>query len=88
MRLKVVCYRLNEIWSVDLAEMQTLAANNTGIRYLYVAVETLSRYLWVESLKVKTSQACKKALMRIIAKDENQKCPKCAVQRINLKRFG
>ena len=43
-RLKVVCYRLNEIWSVDLADMQQLANNNSGIRYLFVAVDVLSCY--------------------------------------------
>ena len=75
-RLKVVSYRLNEHWSVDLADMQKLAANNSGIRYLFVAVDALSRYLWVEPLKVKTSQACKEALMRIIVKNEKPPVPK------------
>ena len=56
--------------------MQKLAANNSGIRYLFVAVDALSCYLWVEPLKVKTSQACKEALMRIIAKNRKQPVPK------------
>ena len=76
LRLKVVSYRLNEIWSVDLADMQKLAANNSGIRYLFVAVDALSRYLWVEPLKVKTSQACKEALRRIIVKNGKPPVPK------------
>ena len=76
LRLKVVSYRLNEIWSVDLADMQKLAANNSGIRYLFVAVDALTCYLWVEPLKVKTSQACKEALMRIIAKNGKPPVPK------------
>ena len=71
--MKVVRYRLYEIWSVDL---QKLAANNSGIRYLFVAVDAQSRYLWVEPLKVKTSQACKEALMRIIVKNGKPPVPK------------
>ena len=76
MRLKIVSYRLNEIWSIDLADMQKLAASNDGIRYLFVAVDVLSRYLWVEPLKVKTSQACKEALKRIINKNRKPPVPK------------
>ena len=44
-RLKVISYRLNEIWSIDLADMQKLANTNAGIRYLFVAVDVLSRYI-------------------------------------------
>ena len=76
MRLKVVSYRLNEIRSTDLVDMQKLAANNSGIKHLFVAVDALSRYLWVEPLKVKTSQACEEALMRIIAKNVKLPMPK------------
>ena len=75
-RLKVVSYRLNEIWSIDLADMQKLAASNNGIGYLLVAVDILSRYLWVEPLKVKTSQACKEALKKIIVKNGKPPLPK------------
>ena len=45
-RLKVASYRLNELWSIDLANMQKLAASNNGIRYLFVAVDVLSRYFF------------------------------------------
>ena len=44
-RLKVISFRLNEIWSIDLADMQKLANSNGGVRYLFVAVDVLSRYL-------------------------------------------
>ena len=75
-RLKVISYRLNEIWSIDLADMQQLSTSNEGIRYLFVAVDVLSRYLWVEGIKVKTSQACTDALKNIIAKNNKSPVPK------------
>ena len=46
-RLKVQSYRLNEIWSLDLSDMQSLANDNRNTRYLLVAVDTLSRFLRV-----------------------------------------
>lgn len=75
-RLKVVSYRLNEIWSIDLADMQQLANSNAGIRYLFVAVDVLSRYLWVEAIKSKTAKACTEALKKIIANNEKSPKPK------------
>ena len=57
-RLKVVSYRLNEVRSIDLADMQQLATQNSGVRYLFVAVDTLSRFLWVFGVKSKTTNAC------------------------------
>ena len=74
-RLKVISYRLNEIWSIDLADMQQLANSNTGIRYLFVAVDVLSRYLWVEPIKLKTAHACREAL-KIFAKNDKSPKPK------------
>ena len=75
-RLKVVSYRLNEVWSIDLADMQQLATQNSGVRYLFVAVDTLSRFLWVIGVTSKTSRACTDALKKIIATNRQRNAPK------------
>ena len=85
-RLKVISYRLNKIWSIDLADMQKLANSNTGIRYLFVAVDVLSCYLWVEPINLKTAHACREALKKILAKHDRN--PKFAVKHISQKKFG
>ena len=72
-RLKVVSFRLNEIWSVDLADLQQLAIQNGGMGYLFVAVDVLSGYLWMHPMKTKTSKDCKEALQRIIAGNMRKK---------------
>ena len=63
-RLKVIVNDLNEIWSVDLAFVDKLAKYNSGVKYLLIAVDCLSRYLRVEPLKTKyateTAEAFKK----------------------------
>ena len=71
-RLKVISYRLNEVWSIDLADMQQVS----GVRYLFVAVDTLSRFLWVVSVKSKTSKACSEALKKIISTNKQRNAPK------------
>lgn len=65
-RLKVQSYRFNEIWSVDLADMQQLSRFNQNTRFLFVAVDTLSRFLWVVPLRNKTAAACRDALIEIL----------------------
>ena len=59
-------YRLNEIWSIDLADMQKLARHNHGVNFILVAVDTLSRFVWAMPLKRKTAIDCKNALQSII----------------------
>ena len=73
--LKVQTFRLNEIWSVDLADMQQLARPNNGVKFLFVAVDTLSRFLWVRPIKRKTADSCRNALKQITSdiKDESPK---------------
>ena len=66
-RLKVLSYRLNEIRSIDLEDMQSVQSFNNGVSYLLVAVETLSRYLRVEVMKDKYATT-KQAFCRIITK--------------------
>ena len=65
-RQKVQSYRLNEIWSIDLTDMQQLSEIKQGITFLFVALDTLSRFLWVVPLKRKTAAACRQALIDVI----------------------
>ena len=71
-RLKVQSYRINEIWSVDLADMQMIADQNRGVRYLLVALDTLSRNLRVEAVRNKSADCTKNDLIRMIAKSKQR----------------
>ena len=51
-RLKAVAYRINEIWSVDVAYVDKIAQHNNGVKYLLVAVYVLSRYLRVQPMRL------------------------------------
>ena len=46
--------------------MQQLLEFNQGITFLFVAVDTLSRFVWVAPLKPKTAAACRQALIDVI----------------------
>ena len=87
-RLKVVSYRLNEIWSIDLADMQQLATEKSGVRDLFAAVDTLNRFLWVTGLKSKTSRACTGALKEYLQQRGNGTLQKFVQRSISRKKFG
>ena len=72
-RLKVIAFRINEIWSVDLAYVDKLSKHNKGTKYLLVAVDVLSRYLRVEPLKNKGAEECATAFAKMIRKKQPEK---------------
>ena len=72
-RLKVIVNDLNEIWSLDLAHVDELAKYNRDDKYLLVAVDCLSRYLRVESLKTKFATETANAFRNMIKHKRPQK---------------
>ena len=65
-RLKVVAYRINEIWSVDVAYIDKVAQHNNGVKYLLMAVDVLSRYLRVQSMKALHAKDAVEAFKKMI----------------------
>ena len=56
-RNRTVVGGLHHTWQVDLSDMQAIQEHNDGFRYLLVAIDVLSKQLFVEPLKRKTPQA-------------------------------
>ena len=50
---KVYSYLKDNIWGVDLADMQSLSKYNKGIKYLVCAIDLFSKYAWVIPIKDK-----------------------------------
>ena len=43
----------DNIWGVDLADMQSLSRYNQGVKYLLCAIDLFSKYAWVIPIKDK-----------------------------------
>ena len=69
---KVFSYWLIEVWSIDLLDMQQISRENLGVRYLFVAVNTLICFLWVVGVKSKISKACSEALKKLFQLISNE----------------
>ena len=62
----------DNIWGVDLADMQLLSKYNKGIRFLLCVIGIFSKYAWVVPLKDKKGISIVKAF-QIILKQSNRK---------------
>ena len=69
---KVYSKFTDNIWGVDLADMQSLSRKNKGIKYLLCAIDLYSKYAFVNPLKDKKGISIVNAFNKII-KQSNRK---------------
>ena len=62
----------DNIWGVDLADMQSLSKKSKGIKYLLCAIDLYSKYTFVVPLKDKKGISIVNAFNKII-KQSNRK---------------
>ena len=75
---KVYSQFKDNIWGVDLADMQSLSKENKGIKYLLCAIDLFSKYAFVVTLKDKKGISITNAFKKII-KQSNRKPNKIRV---------
>ena len=64
---KIVYNHVDEIWSIDLADMiDYKISNNKGFRYIFTVIDNFSKYLFAIPLKNKYSQTITNELSNII----------------------
>ena len=64
---KVYSSFTDNIWGVDLADMQSLSKYNKRIKYLLCAIDLFSKYAWVVPLKDKRGISIVNAFQKIIS---------------------
>ena len=65
---KVYSYFRDNIWDVDLADMQSLSKYNKGNKYLLCAIDLFSKYVRVLPLKDKKGTSIINVFQKIISK--------------------
>ena len=63
----------DNIWGVDLADMQSLSKYNKGIKYLLCAIDLFSKYAWVIPLKDKKGTSIINGFQKIISEGRKPK---------------
>ena len=70
---KIVYNHIDEIWSIDLADMiDYKISNNKGYRYILVNIDNYSKYLWAIPLKNKDSQTITNEFSNILTKSKRK----------------
>ena len=62
----------DNIWGVDLADMQSLSRYNKGFKYLFCAIDLFSKYGWVISIKDKKDTSIVNAFKKIISEGQRK----------------
>ena len=52
-RRKLYARFKDNIWAADLAEIDSLSANNKSFKYSLCVIDVFTRYAWVKPLKIK-----------------------------------
>ena len=55
---KIVYNHIDEIWSIDLADMTDYkTSNNKGYRYIFIIIDSFSNYFWAIPMKKELSDS-------------------------------
>ena len=65
----------DNIWGVDLADIQLLSEYNKGIRFLLCVIDIFSKYAWVVPLKDKKGISIVKAFQSILKQSNSNQKP-------------
>ena len=70
---KLVYNHIDEIWSIDLADMiDYKTSNNKGFRYIFIVIDNFSKYLFAIPLKNKYSQTITNEFSNILIKSKRK----------------
>ena len=72
MRRQVYSSFRDNIWGVDLADMQSLSKYNKGNKYLLCAIDLFSKYAWVIPIKDKKGTSIVNAFKKIISEGQRK----------------
>ena len=69
----LVVFDIDEQWVVDLIEVQTLAKQNKGYRYILVVIDAFSKHAWAQPIKKKTGKDVTDAFAKILKEARGKK---------------
>ena len=69
----VVVFDIDQQWVADLVEVQTLAKQNKGFRYILVVIDAFSKYAWAQPTKKKTGKDVAEAFVKILKSAQGRK---------------
>ena len=72
-RSRVVVEGIDSQWDLDLMDVGSLSKKNDGVKFLLIAIDVFSKYLFVEALTSKTGKEVRRALVNIFGEGRKPK---------------
>ena len=72
-RRQIIVGGINDQWQADLADMQMLASDNLGMKYILMVIDCFSRKAWARALKDKSGKSVAAAFSDIFKLQEPPK---------------
>ena len=70
---KIIYNHIDEIWSIDLADMiDYKISNNKSYRYIFIVIDNFSKHLWAIPIKNKYSQTITNEFSNILTKSKRK----------------
>ena len=70
---KIIYNHIDEIWSIDLADMVDYKiSNNKVFRYIFIVIDNYIKYLWAIPLKTKYSQTITNEFLNILSSSKRK----------------
>ena len=67
LRLSLIVFSKDEIWSVDLVDIQAFSSFNKRFKYILTVIDVFSKYAWAVPIKDKSAASVTKAFEKIIS---------------------
>src|SRR5436190_564015 len=71
-RLHYNVTNIDDLWEADLIELRNLENYNDGYSYLLTIIDVLSKFVWVEPLRDKTSAGVVRAFERVLSRNKER----------------
>lgn len=71
-RIKYFPSNIDDVWSIDLADMQNISTYNYKKRYILAIIDNFSRYAWCVPIKDKTSESVINAFETVFKKTKRR----------------
>lgn len=71
-RLKYNSMNIDDVWSIDLMDMQNISRFNYRQRYILAIIDNFSRYAWCVTMKDKKSETVLKSFQKVFKKTKRR----------------
>lgn len=65
-RRHVIMKDIDDLWQADLMDMQNISKHNSNFKYIFVIIDTFSKYAWAYPLRRKTKQLMYDTLQKLL----------------------